>query len=43
MLQILKELDHIEKSFFVPVNAHPLKKMNEQFNKSNKDDELEGA
>jgi len=26
MLSILKELDQIEQQFFIPVNAHPLKK-----------------
>jgi hypothetical protein len=26
MLSILKELDQIEDQFFIPVNAHPLKK-----------------
>lgn len=29
MLAILKELDQIEGAFFIPVNAHPLKKVNE--------------
>lgn len=25
--QILKELEELEKNFFIPVNAHPLKKI----------------
>ena len=29
MLAVLKELDEMERGFFVPVNAHPLKKVNE--------------
>ena len=29
MLQILKELDKLESDFFIPVNAHPLKKVND--------------
>jgi hypothetical protein len=29
MLSILKDLDQIEAAFFIPVNAHPLKQVNE--------------
>jgi hypothetical protein len=29
MIQILKELEQIESAFFIPINAHPLKKVNE--------------
>jgi len=39
MLEILKELDKIERDFFVPLNAHPLKKVNEAFNKKQEEDE----
>lgn len=29
MVQILKELEQMEGAFFIPINAHPLKKVNE--------------
>jgi hypothetical protein len=29
MLDILANLDKLEKTFFIPLNAHPLKKMRE--------------
>jgi len=28
-MQILKELEQMEGAFFIPINAHPLKKVNE--------------
>ena len=41
MQQLLEELNKMEKNFFVPLNAHPLKKMNDARDHGGKENESE--